>query len=350
MLRGLAVTGLTAIFGNTQEKPDEESEKLLNLYWNRAELKKEFANLRSEQFRLKDCIKRQEGSTARIQQKLEHLEQLLLDPEWVYNVVTYYQLQALNLRCKSKLAKFAEQLKQQREQKQNNQLLVGWNEKRAAESAEIETQIGEKRMQVQLLEEQLQSERQRLVSMSGFLRIFRRRSITASLDDLAESIHSAQATEEQLLLQYDEVQKRQVPGTQGLDIPIKRSINCMILAFAQQLYLHFGRDGVAGMAKEAGEKSVGAINYGSKADCDRVIARVIKRIETFEKESDFAEILRQRAKLIAENALYQNDDEAVPTSGSVATVYEISENGVIRTRDANLLGQDYWSIAGILSR
>jgi len=27
------------------------------------------------------------------------------------------------------------------------------------------------------------------------------------------------------------------------------------------------------MAKEAGEKSVGSISYGSKEDCDRVIAR-----------------------------------------------------------------------------
>ncbi len=344
------MTSLTAIFGKTHEKSEEESAKLLNLYWNRAELKKEFANLRSEQFRLKDCINRQEGSTARIQQKLDHLEQLLLDPEWVYNVVTYYQLQALNLRCKSKLAKFAEQLKQQREQKQNKQLLAGWNAGRAEELAEIEMQIGEKRMQEQMLEDQLQSERQRLASMSGFLKIFRRRSITTILDNLAETIDSAQDAEEQLLLRYDEVQKQQAPDTQGLDIPTKRSINCMILAFAQQLYQHFGRDGVAGMAKEAGEKSVGAINYGSKADCDRVIARGRKRMETFEKESDFAEILRQRAKLIAENAMYRNDDEAIPDSGSVATLYEISENGVIKAKDANLLGQDYWNIAGILSR
>jgi hypothetical protein len=346
----VAVTSLIAIFGNTQEKTEDESEKLLNLYWNRAELKKEFADLRSEQFRLKDCIKRQEGSTARIQQKLDHLEQLLLDPEWVYNVVTHYQLQALNSRCKSKLEKFAEQLKQQREQKQNKALLTGWKESRAEESADIETRIGKKRMQLQVLEDQLQSERQRLVSMSGFLKIFRRRSTTTKLDYIAETIDRAQADEEQMLQRYDEIQKRPPPDTQGLDIPTKRLINCMILAFVQQLYLHFGRDGVAGMAKEAGEKSVGSINYGRKEDCDRVIAQARKRTESFEKESDFAEILRQRAKLIAENASYRNDDEAVPDSGSVATLYEISGNGAIKTKDADLLAENYWNIAAILSR
>jgi hypothetical protein len=346
----LAVTSLTAIFGNTQEKPEEESEKLLNLYWNRAELKKEFANLRKEQFRLKDCIQRQEGSTARIQQKLDHLEQLLLDPEWVYNVATYYQLQALNLRCKSKLEKFAEQLKQQREQKQNNRQLADWNERRAEESAGIETQIGDKRMQVQTLEDQLQFERQRLVSMSGLIRIFRRRSVMKTLDKLAETIDRTQLEEEQLLLRYDEVQKRQTPETQGLDIPTKRLINCMILAFAQQLYLHFGPDGVAGMAKESGEKSVGAINYGGKKDCDRLIARAHKRAESFEKESDFADVLRQRAHLIAEKALYRDDDDAVPASSSVATLFAISEQGAVKTSDADLLGGNYWGLAGILSR
>jgi hypothetical protein len=49
------LTSLTAIFGSSAEKPDDneqESEKLLNLYWNRAELKKEFAELRNEKFRL----------------------------------------------------------------------------------------------------------------------------------------------------------------------------------------------------------------------------------------------------------------------------------------------------------
>ncbi len=344
------MTSLTAIFGGAQEKPEEESEKLLNLYWNRAELKKEFASLRSEQFRLKDCIKSQEGATARIQQKLDHLEQLLLDPEWVYNVLTHYQLQALNLRCISKLGKFAEQLKQQREQKQNKQQLADWNGRRGEESAEIESQIGQKRMQLQTLEDQLQFERQRLVSMSGFVRIFRRRSVMKTIDRLAETIDCTRLEEEQLLLRYDEVQNRLPPDTQGLDIPTKRLINCMILAFAQQLYLHFGPDGIAGMAREAGEKSVGAINYGSKKDCDRVIARAGKRSQSFEKESDFADVLRQRAHLIAEKALYRNDDDAVPASGSVATVFAISEEGAVKTSDADLLGQNYWGLAGILSR
>lgn len=344
------MTSLTAIFGNSEEKPQEDSEKLLQLYWNRAELKKEFADLRNEKFKLQERIKEHEGATARVHQKLNHLEQLLLDPEWVYNVIIYYQLQHLNLRCQSKLEKFAEQLKQQREQRQHSQLVSGWNEERAAEAREIETQIGEQRMQVQLLEDHLQAEQHRLVTMSGFMRLFRKRSVTARLDDLAASIDTGQQMEERLMVQYDELQHRMPPDTQGLDIPTKRMINFMILSFAQQLYLHFSSNGLAGMAKEAGDKSVGAINYGGKKECDRIIERVRKRVNSFDKATDFADILKQRAKLLAEHAVFRGNDDAVPTSGSVATVYEITSKGVIKERDANLLGENYWNLSDIVSR
>ena len=69
------MSSLTAIFGNSEEKT-EDSDKLLELYWNRAELKKEFADMRKEQYRLQDRIKEQEGRAARLQQKLKHLEGL----------------------------------------------------------------------------------------------------------------------------------------------------------------------------------------------------------------------------------------------------------------------------------
>ena len=45
------MSNLTAIFGSSEEK-EQGGEKLLNLYWNRAELKKEFAEMRKEQYRL----------------------------------------------------------------------------------------------------------------------------------------------------------------------------------------------------------------------------------------------------------------------------------------------------------
>lgn len=344
------MSNLTAIFGNPDEKPVEESEKLLQLYWNRAELKKEFAGLRDEEYRLKDLIKQKDGAVARVQQKLDHLERLLYDPDWIYSVIIYYQLRNLNRQCQSKIEKFAEQLKQQREQRQHGQVLQDWNARRAQEAAGIEARIGERRMQVQGLEDRLQAERHRLATMSGFMRVIRGGALTASLDALVNEIEVAQSQEEALLLQYDEVLNRVPPDTQGLDIATKRLINFMILAFAQQLYLHFCKGNLAGMAKESGDKSVGAVNYGGKDDCDQVIARIRQRTESLEKASDLADVLQQRAKLIAAKAVFRNDTDAVPVSATVATVFDIRDGGVIKEKDANLLAENYWNLTSILSR
>jgi hypothetical protein len=153
-----------------------------------------------------------------------------------------------------------------------------------------------------------------------------------------------------LLLELERIGNSTPPDQAGLDTAAKRSINFMILSFAQQLYLDYTEDNLAGLAKEASEKSVGAINYGSKADCDELLEILTKRREDTEHADDFVETLQKRAKLIAEHALFRNDDDVVPAPGTVATIYDINANGVVRQSDANLLGENYFAVAKVLSR
>ncbi|MGI9201677.1 MAG: hypothetical protein ACR2QL_11500 [Woeseiaceae bacterium] len=347
------MTSLTAIFGSSAEKSDDdekESEKLLNLYWNRAELKKEFAELGNEKFRLLERVAEQEGIAARAEQQLEQLENLLLDSASVYSTVTYFQLRSLNLHCQARVAKFAELLKQQREQRVHSQLVDDWNEARKVEATEIERQIGEQRIQAQMLEDRLQAERHRLATMSGFMRLFRGRSVTAALDKLAISIHELQENEARLLAQLEENLNRQPPDTQGLDIATKRTINLMILAYAQQQYLMLRDNDIADLAKEAGDKSVGATNYGDKASCEAILASVKERLAVLSRNTDFAEDLQNRAQLISERAEYRRPSDAVPTSASVSTVFEVLGDDTSKKFSLNLLGENYWNLNLVVSR
>ena len=116
MLRDAALANLTTIFKN-EATDTHDADKLVDLFRNRAELKKEFAALRNEKYELQDRVKHHQGATARVQQQLQHLENLLLDPEWVYNVVAFYQLRSLAMHCNKQLVRFAEELKQQREKR-----------------------------------------------------------------------------------------------------------------------------------------------------------------------------------------------------------------------------------------
>jgi len=343
------VTGLTGIFKAAPEVV-EDNDKLVDLFRNRAELKKEFAALRNEKYQLQDRIKQHEGATARVQQKMDHLESLLLDREWVHNVVAFYQLRHLAAHCHVKLSRFAEELKQQREQRVYSKAMGAWNEQRDGEAASIEGEIGEHRLQVQLLEDQLQAERHKLTTMNSVSKMFHGRSLEAEIDLIAARIDAGQAREQELLQALDKVHNASAPDHDGLDDATKRSINFMILSFAQQLYLHFAEDNLAQLAKEASEKSVGAVNYGTKYECDEIIERIEKRWDSMESVTDFADVLQHRAKLIARHAVFRNDVDVIPAAGTVATLYAIDPNGVVKKMDANLLGDNYFGISKVLSR
>lgn len=340
---------LTELFKAT---PDEtqDNDKLVDLFRNRAELKKEFAALRNEKYQLQDRIKQHQGATARVQQKMDHLESLLLDRQWVHNVVAFYQLRRLATHCNVKLARFAEELKQQHEQRIHSKAIGQWKAEREARASNIQTDLNESRSRTQLLEDQLQSERHRLMTMNGFAKLFRGKNQKSQISEIEASIQSGKATERELLLELDEVQNLNPPDHQGLDVATKRSINFLILSYAQQLYLTFLEDNLGALAKEASEKSVGAINYGTKYECDQIIALIEKRWETLESVTEHAETMQARAKLIAKHAVFRHDEDVIPAAGSVATVFSVDPNGVVKQKDANLLGDNYFAISKVLSR
>jgi len=344
------MSGLTDIFRAVDEPVEQDTDKLVDLFRNRAELKKEFAALRDEKYSLEDRVKEHRGAIERVQQQLNHLEALLLDPEWVHNVVTFYQLRRLAVHCETRLARFAEQLKQQREKRIQDKVLGAWREEINRQRADVDARIGEHRMRLQLLEDQLQAERHKLSTMGGLSKLMKGKAQAESVEDTQASVTAAQASELELLQELERIENAQAPAHEGLDIATKRSINFMILSYAQQLFMDYYEDDLAGLAKEASDRSVGAVNYGSKQDCDEILGRITERREEVEKREVSTKLLQKRAKLIAKHAVFRNDDDAAPVPGSVATVFDVNANGVVSQFDANLLGENYFGVAKVLSR
>ena len=337
------------IFGVVSEHGDE-SEKLVELFRSRAELKKEFAALSKERYRLQQLMKEQQGATARITQRLEHLEGLLVDPEWVHTVVVFYQLRSLNRRCTGKLARFAEQLKQQRERRLRDAQMIAWRDRCNARREGIDRELSARREQRRQLQGQFDAERQRAESLSGFSKIFKGRSTSGQLSELEVKLDDLREKERVLQERIEAIEGAVPPDPPGLSLAEKRSVNFMILAFAQQLFLQFSDRNLVALVKEASEKSVGAVNYGSKRDCDLLLQRIAAHIDSMEKAGDYADLLKRRAELVAEHAMFEDDDDAVPVTGTVATVFAINGNGVVTKSDADLLGGNYWGIASVLSR
>ena len=76
----------------------EEDERLLQLYWNRAELKKELSRLQNERHQLLEQIRNHEGAARALAEQLEVLEKYLGNPEAAAHALVYFQLRALVAR------------------------------------------------------------------------------------------------------------------------------------------------------------------------------------------------------------------------------------------------------------
>jgi len=93
--------------------PDEE--RLMQLFQNRAGLKKAYADLKDEFHLLRDRLKQQEGATIRIQEQMDALGDLLGDPKTGFGALVFFQLRALWKTCHQQLSGFAADLTRQQE-------------------------------------------------------------------------------------------------------------------------------------------------------------------------------------------------------------------------------------------
>lgn len=338
------------MFGQPSAKSSADDDKLMDLYWNRNELKKEFASLRQEKFELDDRLKVQKGDYARLEQKLRHLEDLLANPEWSRSMMVHYRLRGLESLCAAKVAHFAEQIKQQREQKKHGKALAEWRASIAEDVESVEAEIANIAESVKKTEDQMRALHQRFTAMNGFIRFFRRRALNRQVSQANEYIQNLGEQSKHHEAHIEEIQRREPPENVGLTLVEKRSINQMILAYAQELYLQFRDDQLVVLVKEAAEKSAGAVRYGNDADCEEILERLAQCELRLQSGGNYTESLKKRAKLMSEEAQYQHGDDAVPLPATVSTLYRFDQGGNARTSDLDLLGENYWNVSGTLSR
>src|SRR5918992_5460922 len=76
-------------------EPPEHEARLLQLYWNRAELKKELSRLQNEHHKLKETLRASEAATEQAHEQFAALEQYLGNPEAGAPALVYFSLHGL---------------------------------------------------------------------------------------------------------------------------------------------------------------------------------------------------------------------------------------------------------------
>jgi hypothetical protein len=331
-----------------EEKLDEE-EQLLKLFWNRAELKKELKLLRDDSFRLGEELKQQEAKTLRVQQRLEQLEVTLGNPKNAMVAVTHYRLKAIWNYCRSRLESLASELARAQYDKAHRHHVVGFkrqiDDSLLGVHAELKTLTDED----ESLSATIRALREERNSRRGPWNFFRRRALAAKINDTRVQQSAIRLRIDELTEVVTTRQSLEPPEFAGLDIAAKRRINLSVIAYAQELFLHFAGRELAKQIRDSSVQQLVDASYGDARDCRGLCRYADERMELLAADTKVASRVQFRAEKIKRIAEFRHDDDTIPVASTLGLIPFFDASGEKRGEVAmNVLGEEYWDVFSAL--
>jgi hypothetical protein len=331
--------------------PDEE--RLMQLFQNRAGLKKAYADLKDEFHLLRDRLKQQEGATIRIQEQMDALGDLLGDPKTGFGALVFFQLRALWKTCHQQLSAFTTDLTRQQEAreiaKHKADIDADRNSRLADADQRLRTASAEADEHRRLLSE-AQNEISRL---TAFWHYFKRRRRLKSLESLRSQLLVADQAVGDLHAERSAIEHEAMPEFPGLSLAARRNINLAIISYAELLCEHADAFGLAARAKEAVARRVHEMNFGSRADCESYMQRVQKAQQSVANQKQIGSLVRVKLERLRATCGYRNTADTVPTADSLSppvTELEFDKPKPASANTWNVLAEDYWDLYTLLLR
>jgi len=334
----------------------EEEHRVLELFRNRAELKKAHGALQDEAFRLNDLIKQQEGATQRVQEMLATLEGRLGSPETAYTALVFYQLRRLWQSGRELITAFVADLHRQQEERERKAHLAHHNRRQFARRQSAEKQ----RATAQELHEQalqrhgaLESERAALTRLWHY---FKRRALAQRIEAERVAVDQAAAALGQAQLALEEMTRAGDPQFPGVSLAARRAINLAAIAYAEVLCLRVAtlKAPLVELARQAtGQREV-SDDYGSPKECVLLMGQISRAQKLISTRVGLAEEIRARGERLQRVARYRTANDSTPLTDSLAfsegDVLAGAALGSVAPRLPNVLGEDIWDLFRILLR
>lgn len=326
----------------------EEDERLLQLYWNRAELKKEFVRLQESNYALLEKLRKQETAEQRFKEQQERLEDYLGNPDVGPQALVFYQLRTLWRLGHKRILRFGEQLRHQQEERERHQQLIEFDQERRRKLAEIDGRLLDAQSYADSLEARVRLLQGKHAALTGFWNYFRRRKMFTEIVPLRAQWVVAASEVTELADEQAATQALPNPEFPGLSLNGKRLANTAVIAYAQQLVTAMSAGGLAFLAKEATLKRVEDVHYGTREDCVRLMAQ-LKTAQVFMAGEGWdLQALKLDTDAVRARAEYRNDQDTVPLTDSIGTLPApdaVTGRMQALGRDgANVLLDDYWDM------
>lgn len=336
--------------------PPEEPEdgRVLQLFRNRAELKKAYGNAQDEIHRLRDRIKLQEGATVRVREMLEALENRLAQPSLGLQALIHYQLRALWGAAQERISILVRELSAQREDFERRQFAAtqnrrGFDAQQAAQRqlADAERNSADVRAKLALLQQQLQAN-QAWWKLLSRRRLERRRPVLLAEQRLAD-VDLEAAREGAAALE-----RGGAPEFPGLSLESRRAINLAAIAFATLIHSRLATGGLVDRAADAvsrGEpRDLGNANGAAMLGMMGEIVRGRQMVQTSAAAIAEVKAITDQLRAVAK---YRAPQDTVPVVESldmarVAAVQAGAGAGAAAAAHVNVLRGDLFGISGLM--
>jgi hypothetical protein len=321
-----------------------EQERLLKLFWNRAELKKELQSLDDQLHNLRNKLKQQENANSRLQQQLEQLEVLLGSPERGLDALVHFGLKALWRACREQLEKFAAELKRERQDAQRKQQLAEFQQDRAERLKVADERLRQSQEVAETERGRLAQGEQRMKSLQRFWHYFKRRALAVELVEQRARCVEAERMLGDMRESHRTIEKEPWPEFPGLTIEGRRLVNLAVIAYAQHLFARLAVSGLAMDARLANNRSVESAKHGSLDACLARLREVAQALALVNAQDGLAGEIKKRGEKMAATSTWRNANETVPQPASLPPA------GTGGVPDANVLVDDYWDVYKVLLR
>jgi hypothetical protein len=326
----------------------EQDERLLQLYWNRAELKKELSRLQDERHKLLEQLRTQETAVARSREQVDVLEEYLGNPEIAVHALVYFQLRALWRAASARLARFAQQLQQQQADREHRRQLIEFDQSRRRLLADFDRRIHDARSKADMLEAQLKLMDAKLSSMRGFWNYFKRRQLAEEIEAERAQWDSAVMQVTDLSDDQADVESKQPRPFSSISVDGRRVVNAAVIAYAQQLADILSAGGLAMLAKETTSKRLFDVRYGSREECAQLMTLLRSALAKLKDEDEDLSGLKERTDALRASASYRSDADTVPLTDSIGNLpapsSPVSGLETANRSGVNVLVDDYWDL------
>jgi hypothetical protein len=330
-----------------------EEERLMQLFQNRAGLKKAYADLKDEFHLLRDRLKQQEGSTIRVQEQLDALGELLGDPKTGFGALVFYQLRALWKTCHQQLSTFATDLTRQQEARETAKHTADADAHRNSRLDDADQRLQAAGAAADEQRRALADAQREIERLSAFWHYFSRRRRQKSLESLRTQVVGADAAVGELHAQRTAIEHEELAEFPGLSLAARRNINLAIISYAELLCEHADAFGLAARAKEAVARRVNEMSFGTREDCEGYMQRVQKAQHAIANQKLMTGAVKVKLDRLRATCDYRNSADTVPTADSLSPPIPEAELGRPKPAPAaawNVLAEDYWDLYTLLLR